>query len=44
MEDRVVDIWPELFRSERAEIQQGIGQPALSSLRPSAILAWVIGR
>ncbi len=44
MEDSVVDIWPELFRCERAEIQQGVGQPALSNLCPGAVLGWVVGR
>jgi hypothetical protein len=31
MEDRIVEIWPELFRCERAEIQQGVRQPAVQS-------------
>ena len=43
MEDRVVDIRPELFRCERAEIQQNVGQPALSDLRPCAILGRIVG-
>ena len=43
MEDRAVNIGPKLFRCECAEIQQGVGQPALSDFGPGAILGRVVG-
>jgi hypothetical protein len=44
MEDCAIDIRPELFRAEGAEIQQGVRQPALSNLCPGAVLGWIVGR
>src|ERR1700743_2315537 len=44
MEDGVVDIRPEFLGCEGAEIQQNVGQPALSNLGPGAVLGWVVER
>src|SRR5271156_5574536 len=43
MEDRAVDIWPVLLHGEGAKVQQNVGQPTLTNLRPGAVLGRIVG-